>query len=307
VNRRLALCSLLAVAGVAAAAAATPETVVDDLDHEVHLASPPQRIVSLAPSITELLFAIGLGPRVVGVTEYCNYPPAAAGIERVAGFSDLSVERIAAVRPDLVVASRGNDPEGLETLRQLGVPVFGLANNSVAEVVASVRRLGRLTGARARAEALADSLAARVAAVRDAVADRPRPTVLWGIVGDPIYTAGAGSVIDDVIRVAGGDNVGARAGSGWPQVSLETVVDWAPEVFLTSVYTDSATAMAAALDTQLAQMRSLDGWRNLPCVRQDRQVHVDADVLTRPGPRLVDAVEILARALHPDAGIGAAE
>lgn len=282
-------------------AKADPEPVVDDLGAEVLLTSEPLRIVSLAPSNTELLFAMGLGARVVGVTRYCNYPPEAAEIEEVAGFSDLSVEMIAAVRPDLVVASRGNDPESLETVRQLGVPVFALANNSVAEVIESVRRLGRLTGQQEVAEALSLSLQARIDSVTQrVVADSATAPVrvLWGFVGDTIYTAGAGSIIDDVIQTAGGVNLGREAGEGWPQVSLETVVNWRVEVLLTSLHLGEGS-LADAIEAELARMRSLDGWRQLPAVASGGLVHIDADVLTRPGPRSVDAVELLAEKLHP--------
>lgn len=294
------LCLLMAPA---VAGAGTPQPIVDDLGDTITLAAEPMRIVSLAPSNTELLFAIGLGDRVVGVTRYCNYPPAAAGIQQVAGFSDLSIEHIAAVRPDLVLASRGNDPEGLESVRRLGVPVFGLANNSIAQVIDSVRRLGRLTGQQGAADSLASSLQARVDRVRrhvDASSARtPAPRVLWGFVGDPIYTAGEGSIIDDVIGVAGGVNLGRKAGSGWPQVSLETVVNWRVDVLLTSLRVGDATP-AMAVEAELARMRSLDGWRQLPAVRAGRLVHVDGDVLTRAGPRVIDAVEQLSAQLYPE-------
>jgi iron complex transport system substrate-binding protein len=296
---------------VGAANPAAVIAVVDDLGTEVLLPAAPQRIVSLAPSNTELLFALGLGERIVGVTKYCNYPPAAGAVEQVAGFSDLSVEKIAAVRPDLVVASRGNDAEGLETVRQMGIPVFALANNSVAEVIESVRRLGQLTGRQQAGERLATVLQARIDTVTNRVASsllaadsddtgHGRPRVLWGMASEPIYTAGASSIIDDVIEVAGGANLGREAGEGWPQVSLETVVDWQVDVLLMSLRLREGTAVAA-IDAELARMRGMDGWRQLPAVKTGRLVHVDGDVLTRAGPRIVDAVELLAKALHPDA------
>ncbi len=287
-------------------AASAPEAVVDDLGDTVQLASEPLRIVSLAPNNTELLYALGLGDRVVGVTRYCNYPAAATQVEQVAGFADLSLEKIATVRPDLVLASRGNDPEALDSVRQLGVPVFGLANNSVAQVIDSVRRLGRLTGRQQAATKLAAALEARVERVRQKVVARPaaeRPRVLWGFVGDPIYTAGEGTIIDDVIRVAGGINIGRQAGPGWPQVSLEAVVDWQAEVLLTSLHLDGAVvddgAVATAVAVELGRMRQLTGWQQLPAVQQGRLVHIDADVLTRAGPRIIDAVEQLSAALFP--------
>lgn len=303
---RLCLCCLLSMPA-AVAVAGTPEAVVDDLGDTVSLSAEPMRIISLAPSNTELLYALGLGDRVVGVTRYCNYPPAALTVEQVAGFSDLSTEKIVAARPDLVLASRGNDPEGLAGVRQLGIPVFGLANNSVDQVIESLRRLGRLTGQQQGADSLATALQARIDRVRhrvdsDAAASGPRvpePRVLWGFVGDPIYTAGEGSIIDDVIRVAGGVNLGRTAGPGWPQVSLETIVDWRVEVLLTSLRVDDKP-VASAIETELLRMRQLDGWRQLPAVREGRLVHIDADVLTRAGPRIIDAVEQLATQLHPE-------
>ncbi len=298
--KRILLC-LLSILLKSLPVSAGPEAVVDDLGIEVRLATEPRRIVSLAPSNTELLFALGLGDRVVGVTRFCNYPPAAQDIDAVAGFSDLSVEMIAAVRPDLVIASRGNDPESLETVRQMGVPVFALANNSVADVIESARRIGRLTGWQQQANALAMDLQLRVDQVRDLVmADSlsAPPRVLWGYVGDPIYTAGAGSIIDDVIATAGGVNLGREAGPGWPQISLETVANWRVEVLLTSLQV-GAEGPAAAVAAELAQMRQLDGWRQLPCVTSGRLLHIDADVLTRAGPRIIAAVELLAAQLHP--------
>lgn len=285
--------------------AAAPQAVTDDLGQEIRLPAAPQRIVSLAPSNTELLFAIGLGDRVVGVTEYCNFPPAAQTIESVAGFSDLNAEKIAAVQPDLVIASRGNDAEALETVRRLGVPVFGLANNTVAQTIESLRRLGRLTGQQEVAGRVAEQLQARVDSVIARVqrASAPPPSVLWGFAGDPIYTAGDGTIIDDVIVTAGGRNLGREAGSGWPQVSLETVVGWEPAVLLTSLRVgddgvgdgDAGAAVAA----EVARLRQVDGWRTLPAIRDGRLVHVEGDLLTRAGPRIVDAVEILADALIP--------
>ncbi|MFC1526932.1 ABC transporter substrate-binding protein [Candidatus Latescibacterota bacterium] len=256
------------------------ETVmVDDLGDTTTLASVPQRIVSLAPSNTEILFALGLGDRIVGVTDYCNYPPAAADIEKVAGFSTLSVEKIAAAEPDLVVASRGNDIEGIRSLRQLQVPIFALSLQSVDQLLGGIERLGALCDRDSAATALSRSL--RVVAAGE------YPRVMWASLQEPIYTAGAGTFIDNLLTLAGGDNLGRRTNSAWPQVSLETVVSWQPEVIVTTYHSGGAEAIPRAVE----ELRQL--------VREGRVYYVEADWLNRPGPRCLDALEALVELFHP--------
>jgi len=260
--------------------------VTDDLGTELLIRQPPQRLISLAPSNTELLYALGLGPRIVGVTTYCDYPPEVAAVPRVAGFSDLSVEVIAAAEPDLVVASRGNDVESLRTLQQLGVMVFALDVQTVEQLFGAIARLGRLTYREAAAAALRDSLEQRVGrvAATAAAAPGPRRRVMWGSFVEPIFTAGAGTLIDDVIRLAGGENLGARAKGAWPQISLETIVAWQPEVIITSLMNPEA---GADMEAQLERLRQTDGWRAVPAVQSGRVYYVD-------GARIIDALEQVA-------------
>ncbi len=272
----------------------------DDLGKTVALAAVPQRLVSLAPSNTELLFAIGRGDRLVGVTDYCNFPEAAKGIARVAGFNSLSVEKVVAARPDLVVASRGNDPEGLETLRQLGIPVFALDIQTLDQMLLAVERLGKLGGAEEKALAVKKELGARVEKVRQKIASAgERPKVMWGYWGEPVYTAGARTVIDDVVVAAGGTNVGRQVPGAWPQVGLETIVGWAPEVILATY--PPQLADPEKLKEEIQHLRQMDGWKEVPAVKQGRIYYIDGDLLNRPGPRLVDALEQFARILHPRA------
>ncbi|MFH1570794.1 MAG: cobalamin-binding protein [Gemmatimonadota bacterium] len=296
-GRRWVLLALAVAALGGPAAWAVPRQAVDDLGTEVGLSAPPQRIVSLAPSNTELLFALGLGSWVVGVTSYCDYPPAAARVARVAGFSDLSVETIAAVQPDLVLASRGNDPEGLRAVAELGVPVFAIDVQTVAQLMEAITRVGYLTWREAAAAALRDSLEARVEAVVARCPAGRRPRVMWGSFADPIFTAGAGTLIDDVIRLAGGENLGARAPGAWPQISLETIVAWQPEVFISSLMEPGQPP-----ESRLEALRQMDGWRAVPAVRHGRVHYVDGDLLNRPGPRIVEALERVAELVHPAVG-----
>ena len=272
-----------------------PHAAIDDLSDTVQLAEPARRIVSLAPSNTELLFAMGLGDRLVGVTEYCNYPAEVDSIARVSGYSTLSLERIVATEPDLVVAARGNDLEGLQALRGLGIAVFALDIQSVDQLFSAIDRLDRLCSAGSAAAELAADLHRRIDAVRRRVSVGDIPGVIWCYWGEPVYTAGQGTIIDDVIEGAGGRNVARQAPGAWPQVSIESIISWAPEVIITSYLPGGPSSM----DEEMETVRSLEGWKTLPAVRTGRVYYIDADILSRPGPRSVDALEKLAALLHP--------
>ncbi|GAG52585.1 unnamed protein product, partial [marine sediment metagenome] len=209
----------------------------DALGETVVLKGPASRIVSLAPGNTEILYAIGAGDRVVGVTDYCNYPPEATRTLKVGGFSNPSLEGIVALRPDLVLAARFNPLALLEGLRQLGIPVFALAPGTMGEALQAVRQVGKLVGLAPSAARLEASLKARVQAVNSLVETIPmsaRPRVLWGRLDAPMYTAGPGSFIGSLIRLAGGANIASDAASDWIQVGLETIVARNPEVIIVS-------------------------------------------------------------------------
>ncbi len=276
-----------------------PTAVVDDLGVEVALAQPPQRIVSLAPSTTELLFALELGDRVVGVTESCNYPAATASIAKVANFKSMSVELIVALAPDLVVSARGNDMEALRAVRAIGIPVFVLNVQTFDELYEALRRLGRLTGAGEKGGVVANQLQRREEAIVQRVASpSKRPRVMWGYWGEVVYTAGRGSFVDYVIDRAGGINVAGETDIAWPQVGMEAIVSWAPEIMLTTYL--PAAEQAGTLDREVDRLQTIDGWKQLPAVIHRRIYYVEPDWLMRPGPRLVDALDQIAGLLHPE-------
>ena len=291
-GRSLTAISLVALWFVAPTEA---DEIRDDLGEPFAFSSAPMRVISLAPSNTEMLFALGVGNRIVGVTEYCNYPPEANNINRVAGFNTVNLEKVAQVRPELILAIRGNDMESLRSLRQLGIPVFSFDIQNLDQVSSALRRLGVLFGVEYRANSLADSLESRVRLVRQQMKNIPdKPKVMWGFWGDPIYTAGAGTMIDDVIKTAGGKNMGRLAKGAWPQISLETVVQWAPDVIITT----HVPGGVDHLSSEVNRLRETEGWRLIPAVRSGRIHYVEADWLLRPGPRLVDALQSVAHLLH---------
>jgi iron complex transport system substrate-binding protein len=277
------------------AAADFPVTLTDALGHAVTLETQPQRIVSMAPSNTEILFALGAGTQVAGVTTYCNYPPAAAKKPNVGEFSRSSLESIVSLNPDLVLAARFNPMEVLEGLRRLGIPVFALAPSRFTDILDTVDQIGRLSGHAATSDSLVRSMRVRVEAVRSAVAtvpDSARPLVLWGRLKAPMYTAGPGGYLNDLINLAGGRNLAADARADWPQIGLETIVSRNPDVIIVS-------GGDSDIDRDLERLRGTGGWQGVQAVIQGRIYNVDPDLLQRPGPRIVQGLEQLCRVLHP--------
>ena len=253
-------------------------------------AADVQRVISLAPSVTETIFALGAGDRLVGVSAHCDYPPEVRGIDRVGTFVTPNVERILATHPDVVIAvpSPGNQ-RPVEALRDLGLRVVVVDAHSVAELEAAIVTIGETVGRAAEARALVARIEARFAAVRARVAEAPPRRVLLFVGHRPLIAAGAGTVQDELIRRAGGVNLAASAGRGWPHLSLEFVIAAAPEVIIDTGMEDGGGGETF--------------WRafpSLPAVRDGRVSGFAGDALLRPGPRIGEAVDALARRIHPE-------
>jgi iron complex transport system substrate-binding protein len=290
--RALTLCIAAALVGLlaaspAAAAPGFPLTVRDALGRTVTVPRPPRRIVSTAPSVTEILFALGLGRWVVGVSDADDYPPEGLeGKARVGGVI-LNAERILALRPDLVVGVASLQQGQLERLIRLGLPVLAVDARSLEETLLQVLILGRVTGSEPAAEQLVAGLRARMAEVQRRVHGRYGPRVYVEIWDQPLQTAAAGTFIDDLVRRGGGRNLFADL-RGWPQVAPEAVIRRDPEVILLT-YPGRGRVVARP------------GWAQVTAVRRGRIHELDPDLVSRPGPRLVDGLERIARLLHPEA------
>jgi ABC-type Fe3+-hydroxamate transport system substrate-binding protein len=268
-------------------------TFVDDAGRKIFLADPPTRIVSLAPSVTEMLFAIGAGEQVIGVTQFCDYPPDAKTKPKV-GASFPNVESLVILKPDLVVASKDFiRPDTLSKLEQLKIPTFVLLDaKTMEDVFAHIQTLGRMLNRSSAADALIASMRQRTAAVKAKTASLRRPRVLYVLNSDPFITVGSGSFIHHLIELAGGTNVAAGTPVSYPRLSLEEVVRQDPEVILFPVGTEEGIP-------DQEQQRWLR-WTTLSAVKQNRFVRIPSVLLDRPGPRIVEGLELLARQLHPD-------
>lgn len=241
-----------------------------------------RRIVSLTPSNTEILFALGLGNRLVGVTALCNYPPEARTKPKV-GDANISPERVIALKPDLVVAHEILNARVIPTLRRLGLRVLSANPNTFEKLFQFILQIGRTCEVEPKARQLVRSLQARVARVRqNAQRLRQRPRVLFLISVEPLWASGGGTFADELIQMAGGVNPLAKTVQGFKAVSLETALASAPEIIILT---------GGSVDAILNNPR----WQGVPAVKQKRVHLVDADIFLRESPRLVDALEQLAQ------------
>ena len=264
----------------------------DDMQKQVTVPSPVKRIVSMAPNVTEMLFAIGLSDEIVGVTSFCDYPDAAREKTSIGGYYDPSIEAILSLAPDLVVATPdGYSKERVEKLGQSGISVFLVNPQNIDEVLETMLTLGKVTGKDNAAKQVVEDLRDRVETVRKEVADIPaaeRPKVFYEIGTDPLITVGPGTFVDDLINSAGGINIASDAPSDWPQYSVEAVIAKKPDVIITAPHSSSEQDTATEANTNIWQK-----YRTMPAVQNGRIYTVDPNILLRSGPRIVDGLERL--------------
>jgi iron complex transport system substrate-binding protein len=267
-------------------------SITDGLGRAVSIAPEPQRIISLAPNVTEILFALGLENRVAGVTSYCDFPEAAKAKEKVGDTLRPNLEKIISIKPDLVVVSTSSQLENLtRRLDQLAIPVYVTNPRSVREVAASIRSLGEVTGTSERAIVLAGEMEGRINAVERRVGALPRPRVLYVLQTGPLITAGRNTFINDLINMAGGKSISGEEAAEYPQFSREAVVARAPEV----IVAPSSHGVELVKEFDLRR-----DFATTPAIRSNRIVWVTPDLVDRPGPRIVDGLEQLAKGLHPE-------
>jgi iron complex transport system substrate-binding protein len=259
-------------------------TVTDDAGRTVTVAQTPHRIISLAPSITEDLFALGLGGKVVGDTTYDNYPPAAVNITKVGGFSSPSIEKIVSLNPDIVFASSLENNTLLSTLSGYGIPTVVINPTSLTGILNDLSLIGKVTGSTGNSSALVANLTQKMTANSISVASHPR--VLYLVWYDPIMSAGADTFEGDIIAHAGGINVAQLANvSGYGTMSKESIVALNPSVII---------ANSAMNSTAVQQVKSDPALATVDAVKNGKIYILDSDIISRPGPRAFDALEQIA-------------
>jgi iron complex transport system substrate-binding protein len=289
---------LLALLFSVACSTATPTpagVIVDDLGRSVNIEKIPQGIISLAPSNTEILFALGLEDKVVGVTEYCNYPAEALDKEKIGGYSTPDIERIIALQPDLVLASSIHAKEFIPALEERGLTVFALAPENLDGILEDIQMVGEITGKGKEASKLVTQMEDRIEAITNKTGElQEKPRVFFITWHDPLWSVGSGTIIQELIEKAGGVNIFQDI-TGHGTVDLEEVVFRNPEVIIACTGHGEAEGKPfewAKSDESRLQVTE--------AVKNNRIYQVDADLVNRAGPRIVDALEWFAYFTHPE-------
>jgi len=269
-------------------------TFKDALGREVVIEKRPMRIVPLAPSLTEILYYLGLGDRVVGVTNHSNYPPEAALKPSVGSYVNLNVERIITLAPDLVIGTvDGNEKFVIELLEQAGIPVYVVNPRNVRESVETIGLLSEVCGLEKKGESLAQALSARVNhVVEKTTASREKPLVFLQIHLHPVMSVNSRTIHHDLIRLAGGENMTADEPITYPRISLEEIIRRKPEVILISSMERGGMFERARADWLK--------WTSIPAVKNGRVHLIESDLIDRPSPRIVAGLETMARLIHPE-------
>ncbi|HPS92073.1 MAG TPA: cobalamin-binding protein [Methanothrix sp.] len=275
-------------------------TVVDDLGRAVSVAQIPQRIVSLSPSNTEILFALGLGDKVVGATKYCNYPPQVKELEDagkiviVGGYVDPDIETILSLHPDLVLASRTRSTEAVSLLDKEGTATFVTDPKNLTDIIRSIESIGKITGSEAEASRLCDQMQSRIDAVSEKTSSLSKMRVLYIVWHDPVKTAGAGAFEDELIEKAGGVNIFHDL-SSYAQVDPEAIAVRNPEVII------ACSGMGSGADGPTQWAKTEKGLNQTDARKNGRIYQAEGDIITRAGPRIVDGLEMVAKFIHPEA------
>ena len=269
------------------------KTVVDQMRRRMTVPDNPKRIVSLAPNITEIIFALGQEDLLRGVTTYSNYPPVALMLPKVGTYIRLDLERIVALKPDLCIAIKdGNPKAAVDRLTELNIPVYAVNPLNIETVAQTVIEIGGLLNAEEKARDLAEKMHTRVRRVKNLVAKTThRPRVFFQIGISPIVSVGSDTFINELIVLAGGENLAAGS-TAYPRFNREQVLSLAPEVIIISSMTRGASFEQIKAEWQ--------SWQMIPAVQNHRIDLVDSDLFDRPSPRLVEALELLVRLIHPE-------
>ena len=268
-----------------------PLDITDQFGNKVTIEKEPKRIVSLAPSHTEILFALGLGEKIAGVTDFCNYPKEALSKEKVGSYQNINLEKIISLEPDLVIQYGQGNEETNNKMREAKIALVSYEPENVSQIEDTIVDIGKITNTEEKAKEIVSSMEKRKDAVVEKVKNAKKISTFYEIWYDPLMAAGPGSFMDELINLAGGKNIAGDAAEGYPQFDLEQLVERNPDVYLVSKDSKEKTTDS---------IRKRPGYEDINAVKNDRIYLLDPDIVSRPGPRIIDALELIAKSIHPE-------
>jgi len=277
--------------------AAFPFEVTDQIGRQVRIEKAPERIVSLAPGNTEIVYALGLEEKLVGVTEFCDYPEATKDKPKIGGFSTVDIERVVASEPDLILASDIHKAEVIPRLEGLGLTVLALWPKTLGEVLDAITLVGKCTGQQKEAALLVSGMGNRIEAITDKIENltqNERPRVFYIIWHDPLMTVGSDTRIHELIESAGGTNIAQNLGEGYPTLSLEAVLMANPQIIIAGTGMGEGASLPYEFALTEERLAEVDARIN------GRVYEINTDLVGRPGPRMIDGLEQLAKMIHPE-------
>ncbi|AST56938.1 iron ABC transporter substrate-binding protein [Thermoanaerobacterium thermosaccharolyticum] len=267
-----------------------PLKITDFMGRQVTIKKEPKRIVSLSPSTTELIYAIGAGKDVVGVTNYDDYPPEVKSVAKVGGYEGPNIEAILAQKPDIVFASNLSGKDQMETIKKSGIPVVVLEAQNINQIYDSIKILGEITGNVEKGNEIISSMKDKIKEINDKVKDLPKVNVFYVVDTNGNWTAGKGTFIDELITLAGGNNVASDA-NGWAQYSMEKLMQKNPDVIITSQHATNAN-----------NIKNMPGYKDTKAAKDGKIFIIsNDDIITKPSDRIVLGLEEIAKDLHPEA------
>lgn len=273
-----------------------PLRLKDDLKREVVIKSKPQRIISLAPSLTEILFALGLEKRIVGVTSFCNYPANAKKKGKVGSYSNPNLEKIISLRPDLVLATQGNPLSLIKRLEKLKITTFAVDPQDVGEVIKTIKKIARITSAVRKGRKLTNKMEKklkRIVSRTKGRSENDKPKVFLMLWDNPLISAGDKTLLHNLVILAGGRNVAAGSPSNYPIYNVERLLKQDPDVLI-------LIGMGKDWQYKLKQIKKNKILRELKAVKKNKIYLIDPDLVNRPGPRIIKGLEKLSKIIHPE-------
>lgn len=268
-------------------------TVTDEIGRKVKISNYPKRIISLAPSITEILFALGLNEEIAAVTNFCDYPEAVLNKPRIGGFINPSIEKIVSLKPDLIIATTdGNRWETIHRLSDLGFTVYLIRPKSFSGVMKAIHHIGVMVGREEESRKIIVNMISKKEEIATRTKSLPKPKVFFQIGYAPIMTVGRETLADDLIRLAGGKSISENESVNYPLYNIETILSKAPEIIIIS-----------SMDSNKDYMNLVEKWRNwksIPAVRMNTIYVIDSNLVDRSTPRIVEGLEALAKMIHPE-------